>query len=595
MNARTQDRFFPPRFNRLGRRWSAALLLAPALLFAADTTQAPARLDKVHRIVFVGDSITYADRYVEDIAAYYASRFPERHFEFINVGLSSETVSGLTEAGHAGGKYPRPDVHERLGRILEKTKPDLVFACYGMNDGIYQPFDEARFQRFQDGMKWLHAQVVATGAELIHVTPTVFDPAAIPEKTSTNGVGGFSHPYVGYNAVLDRYSEWLVAQRASGWEVIDLHSPMNQWLADRRKADPHFNFTKDGVHPDAAGHWVMARQILLYLGAEDVAQLDSEQAMLADVPHWEDMLNLIRDEETLLRDAWLSATGYKRPGVKPGLPLAEAQAKAADLDAKIRQLAAERGFPGKKSTWEGFYRYDFAVNGKPAIVVAPHAAAAGRPWAWRGEFFGAYANVDAALLARGFHIAYLRVPDLFGCPAAVGYWNDFYRELTGTRGLAKKVALIGLSRGGLYCFNWAIAHPDQVACIYADAPVADFKSWPGRHFQPPPKGDKYAGEWVKLLRAYGFKSDAEALAYRGNPVDNLEPLAAARVPLLVVYGDADTTVPWEENTGVIAARYRELGGSITLIPKPGADHHPHGLTDPAPIVDFILKCAATHS
>jgi len=55
-----------------------------------------------------------------------------------------------------------------------------------------------------------------------------------------------------------------------------------------------------------------------------------------------------------------------------------------------------------------------------------------------------------------------------------------------------------------------------------------------------------------------------------------------------VYGDADEGVPWDENTGVLAERYRELGGDITLIPKPGVGHHPHGLEDPTPVVEFIL-------
>ena len=52
----------------------------------------------------LGDSITYAGGYAEDIEAYYVTRFPEQHFEFVNVGLSSETVSGLSEEGHAGGQ-----------------------------------------------------------------------------------------------------------------------------------------------------------------------------------------------------------------------------------------------------------------------------------------------------------------------------------------------------------------------------------------------------------------------------------------------------------------------------------------------------------
>jgi hypothetical protein len=36
-------------------------------------------------------------------------------------------------------------------------------------------------------------------------------------------------------------------------------------------------------------------------------------------------------------------------------------------------------------------------------------------------------------------------------------------------------------------------------------------------------------------------------------------------------------VPCEENTGLIEARCEALGGSITLMRKPGIGHHPHGL------------------
>jgi pimeloyl-ACP methyl ester carboxylesterase len=248
-------------------------------------------------------------------------------------------------------------------------------------------------------------------------------------------------------------------------------------------------------------------------------------------------------------------------------------------------------FPGVKSQWEGFDRYDFKVNNHPAIVVVPKRPLPGKPWAWRGEFFGAFANADAALVTNGFYLAFLGVPNLFGSPEAVRYWDQFYDELTGKYGFAKKTALIGLSRGGLYCYNWAIANPDKVACIYADAPVCDFKSWPGGKLKGFGKGDGSIAEWNTMLKAYGFKSDAEAFAYRGNPVDNLKPLADNRVPLLHVYGDADPVVPWDENTGIVVERYRKLGGNITVIVKPGVGHHPHGLADPTPIVEFIMKHA----
>ena len=586
--------------HRLALLFGSVLILA---IQSAESRDVLARLQKINRIVFLGDSITYSGQYIESVEAYCVTRFPRQRIEFLNLGLPSETVSGLSEDGHAGGKFPRPDLHERLGRVLEKTKPDLVIACYGMNDGIYLPFSEERFQKFQDGIKRLRDRATAAGAKIIHVTPPTFDEVK----------GG----HLGYGNALDRYSDWLLAQRAIGWDVADLHGPMNRYLAERRQKDPNFFLASDGVHCGDTGHWIIAKQLLLHLGAADVASLDDPQAMMASHPHGQELLKLIQQRQRMTKDAWLTDVGHKRPGMNRGLPLAEAQAKAGALDEQIAALARgasrlpgsesrlqavpepnrlkaelQTQFPGKKSQWEGFDRYNFDFNGKPAIVVVPKQALPGKPWAWRGEFFGAFANVDVALVGKGFHLVYLGVPNLFGSPEAVAQWNAFYADLTGKYGLAKKVALIGLSRGGLYCYNWAAANPEKVACIYGDAPVCDFKSWPGGKLKNLGKGDGSAAEWQNVLKAFNFQSDAEAIAYDKNPIDNLKPLADARVPLLHVYGDADAAVPWEENTGVLAERYQKLGGTITLISKPGVGHHPHGLTNPAPIVEFILAAAS---
>ena len=48
-------------------------------------------------------------------------------------------------------------------------------------------------------------------------------------------------------------------------------------------------------------------------------------------------------------------------------------------------------------------------------------------------------------------------------------------------------------------------------------------------------------------------------------------------------------MPYEQNLGVLKARYEALGGKIDVIIKKGGDHHPHSLEDPTPIVDYILK------
>jgi len=237
----------------------------------------------------------------------------------------------------------------------------------------------------------------------------------------------------------------------------------------------------------------------------------------------------------------------------------------------------------KDTLWKGFKRSDFTVAGRKCILVSPEAAATGKPWIWRTEFFGNEPHADSALLTKGYHLAYINMQDMYGAPVAMDLMDQFYAYLTKNYQLNKKTVLEGFSRGGLFAFNWAALHTDNVAAIYADAPVCDFKSWPGGKGRGPgsPK------DWQKLLKVYGF-TEEQALAYKLNPVDNLAPLAKAHIPVIVVCGDADKTVPVEENTFVVEKRYKELGGEIKVVVKPGADHHPHSLKNPAPIVDFIL-------
>jgi lysophospholipase L1-like esterase len=199
---------------------------------------------------------------VDDISMLVRHLAGENAFEFINLGLPSETVSGLTEPGHAHDSFPRPNLHDRLGRLLEVTRPDLVIACYGMNDGIYYPFDPSKFEKYQRGIQHLRDRVLAARARLILVTPPTFDPVPIQNRVLPAGQPEYRQPYKGYNDVLDRYSEWLLDQRTNGWAVIDVHFFMNSFLKQQRGKDPSYALASDGVHINDTGHWLMAQAIL---------------------------------------------------------------------------------------------------------------------------------------------------------------------------------------------------------------------------------------------------------------------------------------------------------------------------------------------
>lgn len=273
---------------------------------------------------------------------------------------------------------------------------------------------------------------------------------------------------------------------------------------------------------------------------------------------------------------------------------AEGSRAIALLLRDVMQTAVDPGFDlparadvtGDTSSYYGFSCIRFTFEDREARIVRPKRSAKGRPWLWRARFWGHEPQTEIALLERGFHIVYCDVAELFGNDQAVGIWNRFY-ALLNHAGMAEQAALEGFSRGGLYVYRWAVANPRRVLCIYADAPVLDFKSWPGGKG----KGHGNPEEWKRFQQDFGLASEEEAMAFQGNPLDMTRQIAAGGYPMMHVCGDADETVPVDENTNIFERRILESGGRITVIHKPGVGHHPHSLANPQPIVEFILRAA----
>jgi lysophospholipase L1-like esterase len=275
-------------------------------------------------VLFLGDSITWDGRFVADFEACWRATHPGAQAEFLQLGLPSETVSGLSEAGHAGGDFPRPALDERLERTLAAIRPQLVFACYGMNDGIYAPLDPERFAAFRSGIERLEQACAEAGAALVLLTPPWFD--------GTRGAPA----YAGYDDVLAAYSAWLVQH---GREVVDVHTAMRDRVAARRAEDPAFTLASDGVHPGDFGHWLMARELLVHVGVAGARAAPSCEHFLASVHAGPELRRLVGERQRLLRDAWLRSIGHRRPGLPAGVPLDEAQARATSLAADVqRQL-----------------------------------------------------------------------------------------------------------------------------------------------------------------------------------------------------------------------------------------------------------------
>lgn len=212
-------------------------------------------------------------------------------------------------------------------------------------------------------------------------------------------------------------------------------------------------------------------------------------------------------------------------------------------------LSGKSDWKGRQDKWHGFKRVHFQIDGRKCYVVIPTKSATGTPWVWRARFPDFHYEMDIALLKHGFHIAYMDVANLFGSPQAIEHGNQFYEYLTNKHGFQSKVALEGVSRGGLFIYNWALANPDKVSCIYADTPVCDFKSWPGGKG----KSAGSAGSWKTCLKAYGL-TEKEALAYAKNPVDRIQSIVKADIPVLHVVSENDQVVPPDENTYLMFSR-----------------------------------------
>ncbi|MBT4010680.1 MAG: hypothetical protein HN617_07335 [Planctomycetaceae bacterium] len=314
---------------------TAILVVFTSLYSVAD---AKPLIESGDRVLCIGDSITAAGHYVSFLDMQLQVLYPNDAPTVVNLGLPSEGVTGLSEPDHP---FPRPNVHERLTRALDQFKPDVVIACYGVNDGIYHPFSAARFAAYKTGIVKLISAVKQRDISLVLCTPIPFDPAPLRGKgkmlpLDTEKNYAWFAIYEDYDKVIAQYAEYIRSELEGVDRTADVFQEITNTLASKRKPDPDYRMSDDGVHINVDGHLVMAQCVAKACGIT-WSTIDKT------------LFDLTEKKTKVLHDAWLSKVGHQRPGTAKGKSIVEAEKLAEENDtaiaSRIRALTPKASAP----------------------------------------------------------------------------------------------------------------------------------------------------------------------------------------------------------------------------------------------------------
>ena len=234
----------------------------------------------------------------------------------------------------------------------------------------------------------------------------------------------------------------------------------------------------------------------------------------------------------------------------------------------------------------GFRAEKLIFEEHEAIIVYPDDEKKNSRLAIKTEYWGAFPEaVEISLLNEGFHLCYIKNDTRFALNDDLDRKARFIRFVSEKCKLNSKCVPVGMSCGGLIAIKLAARYPELIECLYVDAPVINYMSWPCGFGIATNTGF----DIKEIFSALKIGSISELLSYREMPLDKIPELIKAKIPVIMVSGDSDTVVPYCENGILLERAYKDAGLEIEVYIKPGGDHHPHGLPSPKPILDFIMK------
>lgn len=232
-----------------------------------------------------------------------------------------------------------------------------------------------------------------------------------------------------------------------------------------------------------------------------------------------------------------------------------------------------------EENWYGYRLLKEELGGREVKLVRPNVPANGK-WLLKTEYFGAFPQFELDMLAKGWHVAHIANITRWNLPQDTDAKADLVHLLYEKYGLEEKCVPVGMSCGGLQGIYFAAKYPELVHCLYLDAPVVNLLSCPAGFGQ----GELDAME--EMLNALHL-TRTQLLSFRNHPLDHIPELVAHRIPLLLVCGDSDHIVSYEENGLLLTQAYAGTGIPFALHLKSGCDHHPHGLDDTALMIQFV--------
>ncbi len=233
------------------------------------------------------------------------------------------------------------------------------------------------------------------------------------------------------------------------------------------------------------------------------------------------------------------------------------------------------------SDFYGFEQISFMLGERKAIIVKPNEPREDKKWIFKTEYFGDFPEFEIEMLKNGYYVIYLQNKTRWYCPDDEKAKKKFYDALVSKHGFHSKCLLVGLGCGGAKAVYFASDYPECVSGIYLDAPVLNYLSCPLGI------GNSAAGGFEEFTSATGI-TRLQLINFRDHPVDRIDTLIEHNIPVFMVFGDCDTTAPYDENGAILSNKYSEHECWLIEIDKGQEGHHPYGIVDPQIIVEWAL-------